>query len=201
MFTTSRVMLTARRFSFSAATLCQSRRSTHSNFRKYSHALPYLVAIDTHGNLHRGSVENFVLPFLLHKRSATGVQRSRYLATGVVDATTFHKIADETLEQLSDELNDIADSHPQGYEFDVDFGDAVLTVDLADHGTYVINKQTPNQQIWLSSPTSGPKRYDFDMSTNTWVYSHDNVTLHARLSTELSAALGQNLVFEPPALD
>ena len=27
-------------------------------------------------------------------------------------------------------------------------------------GTYVINKQTPNKQIWLSSPISGPKRYD-----------------------------------------
>jgi frataxin-like iron-binding protein CyaY len=24
---------------------------------------------------------------------------------------------------------------------------------LGDHGTYVINKQTPNRQIWLSSPT------------------------------------------------
>uniref|UniRef100_A0A914RUA2 Frataxin n=1 Tax=Parascaris equorum TaxID=6256 RepID=A0A914RUA2_PAREQ len=27
-----------------------------------------------------------------------------------------------------------------------------------DKGTYVINKQTPNRQIWLSSPISGPKR-------------------------------------------
>ncbi len=33
----------------------------------------------------------------------------------------------------------------------------VLTVKVGgDHGTYVINKQTPNRQIWLSSPT----RYD-----------------------------------------
>lgn len=28
----------------------------------------------------------------------------------------------------------------------------VLTVRLGRHGTYVINKQTPNRQIWLSSP-------------------------------------------------
>ena len=26
----------------------------------------------------------------------------------------------------------------------------------------MINKQTPNRQIWLSSPVSGPKRYDWD---------------------------------------
>ena len=28
----------------------------------------------------------------------------------------------------------------------------MLTVKLGRHGTYVINKQTPNRQIWLSSP-------------------------------------------------
>lgn len=28
----------------------------------------------------------------------------------------------------------------------------VLTLRLADKGTYVINKQPPNKQIWLSSP-------------------------------------------------
>lgn len=31
----------------------------------------------------------------------------------------------------------------------------VLTLKLPDgHGTYVINKQPPNKQIWLSSPSS-----------------------------------------------
>ncbi len=28
----------------------------------------------------------------------------------------------------------------------------VLTVKLGQKGTYVINKQTPNRQIWMSSP-------------------------------------------------
>ena len=28
----------------------------------------------------------------------------------------------------------------------------VLTVRLGDNGTYVLNKQPPNKQIWLSSP-------------------------------------------------
>jgi len=28
----------------------------------------------------------------------------------------------------------------------------------------VINKQPPNKQIWLSSPVSGPKRYDWVVS-------------------------------------
>ena len=36
----------------------------------------------------------------------------------------------------------------------------MLTINLGgDYGVYVINKQTPNKQIWLSSPISGPQRY------------------------------------------
>ncbi|KAF7284339.1 hypothetical protein GWI33_022321 [Rhynchophorus ferrugineus] len=44
---------------------------------------------------------------------------------------------------------------------DVSYGAGVLTIDLGKFGTYVINKQSPNKQIWLSSPTSGPKRLDY----------------------------------------
>ena len=37
----------------------------------------------------------------------------------------------------------------------------MLNVSFPNVGTYVINKQPPNKQIWLSSPQSGPKRYDW----------------------------------------
>jgi len=30
--------------------------------------------------------------------------------------------------------------------------DGVLTIKLGGKGTYVINKQSPNQQLWFSSP-------------------------------------------------
>ena len=36
----------------------------------------------------------------------------------------------------------------------------VLTI-THPRGTYVLNKQPPNKQIWLSSPISGPKRFDW----------------------------------------
>ena len=52
----------------------------------------------------------------------SNLQDRRSLAAGFVNATQFHRIADETLERLSDELNDITDAHAQGHEFDVDFG-------------------------------------------------------------------------------
>uniref|UniRef100_A0A8C9BL14 Frataxin, mitochondrial n=1 Tax=Phocoena sinus TaxID=42100 RepID=A0A8C9BL14_PHOSS len=58
-------------------------------------------------------------------------------------------------------------------------------------GTYVINKQTPNEQIWLSSPSSVRKRYDW--TGRNGVYSHDGVSLHELLATELTQALKTKL--------
>lgn len=71
-------------------------------------------------------------------------------------------------------------------------------------GTYVINKQPPNKQIWLSSPISGPKRYDYaiwsedqnskeETGGGSWVYLRDGTTLASLLESELGIDLGDNL--------
>lgn len=66
--------------------------------------------------------------------------------------------------------------------------DGVLTIALgSNYGTYVINRQSPNRQIWLSSPTSGPKRYDLILENGGyWIYKHDGKTLHHLLQNEIS---------------
>lgn len=74
------------------------------------------------------------------------------------------------------------------------FQDGVLTVRLGGQfGTYVINRQTPNRQIWLSSPTSGPKRYDF--IDQKWIYKHDGVSLHQLLQDELEKVVAAKVDF------
>ena len=70
---------------------------------------------------------------------------------------------------------------------DTALSDGVLTVQLGLHGTYVVNKQTPNRQIWLSSPASGPAR--FDLVGGSWVYSHTGESLHSLLDRELAEKL------------
>ncbi|POY75863.1 hypothetical protein BMF94_0945 [Rhodotorula taiwanensis] len=65
----------------------------------------------------------------------------------------------------------------------------VLTVRLGDNGTYVLNKQPPNKQIWLSSPISGPKRYDWDSTHHVWFYHRDGDLLHDLLNRELREVL------------
>ena len=64
----------------------------------------------------------------------------------------------------------------------------MLTVKLGDAGTYVLNKQAPNRQLWASSPVSGPARYDWQQQR--WVYRRDGHELLSRLSEELTDLLG-----------
>lgn len=76
------------------------------------------------------------------------------------------------------------------------FQDGILTVALGNYGTYVINRQTPNKQIWLSSPVSGPKRYDLVLKDGGhWVYKHDGISLHKLLQEEISKIVTNKIEF------
>ena len=70
----------------------------------------------------------------------------------------------------------------------------MLTLLFPPHGTYVLNKQPPNKQIWLSSPVSGPKRYNWvvraendgkEKGNGEWVYLRDGSTLSGLLEEEV----------------
>jgi frataxin len=86
--------------------------------------------------------------------------------------SAYDSIADAAMEELLDKLQDILDSHGDS-SLEVEYNvclfrtacilnlcslivpvpqSGVITLDLGQRGTYVINKQPPNKQIWLSSP-------------------------------------------------
>ncbi|XBI29450.1 hypothetical protein VPH35_053434 [Triticum aestivum] len=101
----------------------------------------------------------------------------------------FHKLADDTIHDLLEKLEEYGDSQ-QMDGFDIDYGNQVLTLRLGDLGTYVVNKQTPNRQIWLSSPVSGPARFDWDAATDSWVYRRTGVNLMRLLEKEIGELCG-----------
>nr|XP_027188093.1 frataxin, mitochondrial isoform X1 [Cicer arietinum] len=69
----------------------------------------------------------------------------------------FHSLADTTIHSLQEKFEDYGDSIDLD-GFDIDYGNDVLTIKLGELGTYVLNKQTPNRQLWLSSPVSSTER-------------------------------------------
>nr|6FCO_A Chain A, Mitochondrial frataxin-like protein [Thermochaetoides thermophila DSM 1495]6FCO_B Chain B, Mitochondrial frataxin-like protein [Thermochaetoides thermophila DSM 1495]6FCO_C Chain C, Mitochondrial frataxin-like protein [Thermochaetoides thermophila DSM 1495]6FCO_D Chain D, Mitochondrial frataxin-like protein [Thermochaetoides thermophila DSM 1495]6FCO_E Chain E, Mitochondrial frataxin-like protein [Thermochaetoides thermophila DSM 1495]6FCO_F Chain F, Mitochondrial frataxin-like pro len=118
----------------------------------------------------------------------------------MADITTaeYHRLADEYLDALLSRLEELQDERE---DVDVEYQSGVLTLNMGPEvGTYVINKQPPNKQIWLSSPKSGPKRYDYvitgegqnekqDTAVGEWVYLRDGSTLNQLLLEEIGVDL------------
>ncbi|XP_031266106.1 frataxin, mitochondrial [Pistacia vera] len=102
----------------------------------------------------------------------------------------FHRLANSTIHDLQEKLEEYGDI-VQIDGFDVDYGNEVLTLKLGALGTYVLNKQTPNRQIWLSSPVSGPSRFDWDQSAQAWVYRRTRANLLKMLESELEQLCGE----------
>ncbi|AGO10746.1 AaceriAGR387Cp [[Ashbya] aceris (nom. inval.)] len=98
----------------------------------------------------------------------------------------YHKQADAFLDHLLDRLEALGDERPDIIA-DAEYSQGVLTLSVPALGTYVINKQPPNKQIWLSSPVSGPNRYD--LIDGEWVSLRDDSRLMAVLSRELGGVL------------
>ncbi|WEJ96623.1 Mitochondrial matrix iron chaperone [Yamadazyma tenuis] len=99
----------------------------------------------------------------------------------------YDDISNHYLDTLSDEIDLISETH-ENVEFDLNQG--VLTLSTGS-GTYVINRQPPNKQIWLSSPLTGPNRYD--LIGGKWKSLRDNGELTQLLSRELSDILGTSI--------
>ncbi|CBX93506.1 similar to mitochondrial chaperone Frataxin [Plenodomus lingam JN3] len=113
------------------------------------------------------------------------------VATGLT-AEEFHERADHYLNELVQRLEEAQEKDP-GIE--VDYSAGVLEVTLQEN-TFVLNKQPPNKQIWLSSPLSGPKRFDWVVSqegmdfkegggVGDWIYLRDGSSLTEILRKEL----------------
>lgn len=104
----------------------------------------------------------------------------------------FLKLAEFSLETISELVAELyVDSDSAPSDFDVDLSQGVLTISLGEDGTYVLNTQTPNRQIWMSSPASGPWRYCWRAEDRQWVSTRDGHSLSGRLGEELSAIFQQ----------
>jgi frataxin len=98
----------------------------------------------------------------------------------------YHKVSDQTFEILLDELDDFFENN-RIMEAEVDEEAGVMQINCSE-GTYVINKQPPTKQIWLSSPISGPKR--FDLHDGQWISLRDNIKLSELLQDEMNQMYG-----------
>lgn len=117
-------------------------------------------------------------------------------ASEAEEEEAYHHAADQTMDTLLEDLEAVIEER-ELEEADLEYGQGVMTLKLGDPGTYVINKQAPNREIWMSSPISGPVRYG--LSDKRWVYRRDGHILHDRLEEELGKLLDGPVLLSRPS--
>ena len=115
-----------------------------------------------------------LMNIIKHTLSKSISENSRNLAS-------FINLVDKSLTNIFESIVD------KNYNFieDLDLSNGILKIDLKNNKTYIINIQKNNKQIWLSSPFSGPKRFEY--INNEWVDIHNNkIKLYELLNTEFN---------------
>ncbi|KAM0801482.1 hypothetical protein BDR22DRAFT_847568 [Usnea florida] len=114
-----------------------------------------------------------------------------HASAAAITLEQYHLLSDTYINTLLARLEEMQEASE---DVEVEYFSGVLTLTFPPHGTYVLNKQPPNKQIWLSSPVSGPKRYDWVVRDNSaggsvddgeWVYLRDGTTLAGLFATEV----------------
>ena len=108
--------------------------------------------------------------------AASGATRSASSAAG----DDYVALADEALDNILEKADELSDERD---DVEAELSSGVLTLKIAGAGTWVINKQVPNRQLWLSSPVSGPCR--FEHVDGTWTHTRDGSSLAELLEREL----------------
>ena len=113
-----------------------------------------------------------------------------------VDDNTYHGVSDETLEGIAEVVEAVLDAGVVK-DGETELSAGVLNIELqGGDAIFVLNKQSPNQQIWLSSPVSGPARFNLDLDRSQWVDARNvDSELLNLLTTELKALVGAEFDF------
>ena len=90
-------------------------------------------------------------------------------------------------------LDDLDAEHPDA-GVEAENADGVLSFSLGADHRFVLNKQAPNMQLWLSSPVRGPLRYEF--RRDAWVNNRDGHPLLGSIAEDVLSLSGLRLGFD-----
>ena len=98
--------------------------------------------------------------------------------------------------QHSDALfADIEDQIDEGgWDLDCQFSGNVLTLEADDGSQIIVNRHTPNQELWIAAKSGG---YHFAERDGQWLATRDGSEFFTVLSEALSAAAGEEVVIAP----
>jgi len=97
----------------------------------------------------------------------------------------FHRAVDEVLRRVESavEANDA---------LDVDLESGILTVECPDGTKVIVNRQTPNREIWVAARSGG---FHFAARDGAWRDTRSGEELFASLASIVRAQAGETLDF------
>ncbi|XXQ69094.1 iron donor protein CyaY [Neisseriaceae bacterium B1] len=99
--------------------------------------------------------------------------------------TEFLQHSDELFQYIEDQID-------QGdWDIDCQLNGNVLTLETDDGAQIIVNRHTPNQELWIAAKSGG---YHFASKNDLWLSTRDGSEFFQILSQALSAACGEDVI-------
>jgi CyaY protein len=103
-----------------------------------------------------------------------------------MNETDFHRAVDAVLARVERAAE-------RTESLDVDLEGGILTLECADGTRVIVNRQTPNREIWVAARSGG---FHFRFVDGEWRDTRSGEELFASLAAIVAAQAGEKLAFE-----
>jgi CyaY protein len=105
---------------------------------------------------------------------------------GIMTESEFHRAVDAVLARIESSV----EAHD---ELDVDLEGGVLTLTCPDATRVIVNRQTPNREIWVAARSGG---FHFRWKDGEWRDTRSGEELFASLARILASQAGENVAWK-----
>jgi CyaY protein len=127
---------------------------------------------------------SFSGPFCPHAQSARAAARARArIMPGIMTESEFHRAVDAVLARIEASVEDAE-------ALDVDLESGILTLTCPDDTRVIVNRQTPNREIWVAARSGG---FHFAWRDGAWRDTRSGDELFASLARIIASQAGANV--------
>ena len=105
---------------------------------------------------------------------------------GIMNESDFHRAVDAVLARIESAAE-------RSDALDVDLESGILTLECPDGSRIIVNRQTPNREIWVAARSGG---FHFRLVDGAWRDTRSGDELFASLAAIVRAQAGVSLAFE-----
>ncbi|WP_066568323.1 iron donor protein CyaY [Snodgrassella sp. CFCC 13594] len=108
----------------------------------------------------------------------------------MMNESEFLQFSDDLFGYIEDQID------AGGWDLDCELGGNVLTIENEQGEQIIVNRHTPNQELWIAAKSGG---YHFAERNGQWLAMRDGQAFFAVLNTVLSQACGETIFIQPMA--